>query len=248
MADNLKQAAEKIKAQRKARKTTSTGAKKTTSTARKTTSTGTKKTTSTAKRTTTASKKTTGITPTVAKSASTPIDLLPGVVSLTPDEIKGMMPQFNSADYTITDPLHPPATLPQVSEQEFDVGMSRYKGAIRALKLTGESFNLTGERFNVETKKARSYSAGLEAGIEFEKVKSKHYKYLTQVEETKQNQSNYNLAVKRTTHVEQVNQYSEDELDQTLEKSRLRAEQAKLQVESSQNKLNELRQQLTGGN
>ncbi|NEP14432.1 MAG: hypothetical protein F6K14_30410 [Symploca sp. SIO2C1] len=114
----------------------------------------------------------------------------------------------------------------------------------RALKLTGQAFDLTGERYVTEGKKAKAYGAGLDAGIEFEKAKAKLYKYHTQVENTEQAESHYNLAVKRTGVVEKINEYAEEELDETLEKSRIKAEQAKLQRKSAENKLSELQKQL----
>ncbi|NER97261.1 MAG: hypothetical protein F6J86_26020 [Symploca sp. SIO1B1] len=167
-----------------------------------------------------------------------------GIDIITPDTVSMSLPQFNPSDYGISNPLQPPQNLPQVSELDFESGMSTYQGAVRALKLTGTAFDVVGERYVTEGKKAKAYGSGLDAGIEFEKVKAKHYKYLTQVENTTQAESDYGLAVKRTGVVEQTNQYAESELEETLEKSRIKAATAKLQRQSAESKLSELQKQL----
>ncbi|NEQ64795.1 MAG: hypothetical protein F6K21_04670 [Symploca sp. SIO2D2] len=180
----------------------------------------------------------------VASKASDNKTIQLGIDNLTPEMVVQVLPSFNPDNYTVSNPLLPPQDLPQVNELDFESGMSTYQGAIRALKLTGIAFDLTGERYVTEGKKAKAYGAGLDAGIEFEKAKAKLYKYHTQVENTEQAESHYNLAVKRTGVVEKINEYAEEELDETLEKSRIKAEQAKLQRKSAENKLSELQKQL----
>jgi len=74
---------------------------------------------------------------------------VPGLVGITPDNIAGMMPQFQENSYAISEPLNPPETLPQVTEAQFDKGMGIYEGTQRALKLTGAALDTTRERFTV---------------------------------------------------------------------------------------------------
>ncbi|NES25739.1 MAG: hypothetical protein F6K41_44315, partial [Symploca sp. SIO3E6] len=166
-----------------------------------------------------------------------------GIENVTPEMVVKVLPSFNPDNYTVSNPLLPPQDLPQVNELNFESGMSTYQGAIRALKLTGQAFDLTGERYVTEGKKAKAYGAGLDAGIEFEKAKAKLYKYHTQVENTEQAESYYNLAVKRTGVVDKNNEYAGTELDENLEKARVKSEVAKLQRQSAESKLSELQKQ-----
>jgi len=230
MPKNFKAESDKIKAARKARNVAAS---------RKKTSTS-----SSTKKSTASKTKSTVNTTSITHTSPTVKQIQPGVDTITPDTVSASLPQFNPSDYEISNPLQPPQSLPQVSELDFESGMSTYQGAVRALKLTGIAFDVVGERYVTEGKKAKAYGAGLDAGIEFEKVKAKHYKYLTQVENTTQAESNYGLAVKRTGVVEQTNQYAESELEETLEKSRIKAATAKLQRQSAENKLAELQKQL----
>ncbi|MHC5719325.1 MAG: hypothetical protein ACYTX0_46550, partial [Nostoc sp.] len=49
---------------------------------------------------------------TSATSASIPIDSrIPGLLTVTPDLVPGMMPPFQPNQYHISDPLNPPETL-----------------------------------------------------------------------------------------------------------------------------------------
>lgn len=53
---------------------------------------------------------------TSAIPATVPIDSrIPGLLTVTPDLIPGMMPPFQPNQYHISDPLNPPETLPQAS-------------------------------------------------------------------------------------------------------------------------------------
>lgn len=244
MPKNLKAESDKIQAARKARNAAANAKKKTTTTPKKTTATTKKKTTTTPKKTTKSNTKSTGGKVSVTSKTNTVKTIQLGVDSVTPEMVVKALPSFNPNDYGISNPLQPPQNLPQVNELDFESGMSTYQGAIRALKLTGQAFDLTGERYVTEGKKAKAYGAGLDAGIEFEKAKAKLYKYHTQIENTEQAESNYGLAVKRTGVVEKINEYAGTELDENLEKARVKSEAAKLQRQSAESKLSELQKQL----
>ncbi|NER45846.1 MAG: hypothetical protein F6J92_03995 [Symploca sp. SIO1A3] len=244
MPKNLKAESDKIQAARKARNAAANAKKKTTTTPKKTTTTAKKKTTTTPKKTTKSNTKSTGGKVSVTSKKNTVKTIQLGVDSVTPEMVVKTLPSFNPNDYGISNPLQPPQNLPQVNELDFESLMSTYQGAIRALKLTGQAFDLTGERYVTEGKKAKAYGAGLDAGIEFEKAKAKLYKYHTQVENTDQAESHYNLAVKRTGVVEKINEYAGTELDENLEKARVKSEAAKLQRQSAESKLSELQKQL----
>ena len=174
--------------------------------------------------------------------------LVPGLTTIDPSDISGMLPQFDASSYNINDPLKPPTNLPQISESEFDSFMNIYQGAIRALKLTGTAFDVTRERFTTEGKKAKAFGAGVKAATEFERVKGDYIDYLTQLETTTQKESGLSLAQKRTQFVLDSAVESESEMAEKLEIARLGAELARLQRQDKQSKLDEFRKQLTGGN
>jgi len=96
------------------------------------------------------------------------------------------MPQFQESSYAISDPLNPPENLPQVTEAQFDKGMTIYEGTQRALKLTGAAFDTTHERFTVIGKQAKAFGAGIKAATEFEKVKGDYLDYQGQLENNEQ--------------------------------------------------------------
>ena len=238
---------------KKATKTKTTPAKTKAPAAKsKTTPAKTKAPTAKSKTTKTKTTKTTGsqTTLTTPKSniSTSKTTLVPGLTSIDPSNISGMLPQFDGASYNITDPLKPPSNLPQISEADFDSGMSIYQGAIRALKLTGTAFDVTRERFTTEGKKAKAFGAGVKAATEFERVKGDYIDYLTQLETTTQKESGLSLAIKRTQFVQDMAVESEAEMTEKLESAKVGAEMARLQRQDKQSKLDEFRKQLTGEN
>ena len=240
---SIKEQAQKRKAEAEAKKATKTTKTKTTtsksSQATKTTAT---QTTQTSKATSTQARKTT----TSSNISSTTTALVPGLTAIAPNDISGMLPQFEGTNYNITDPLKPPSSLPQVSETDFDAGMNTYQGAIRALRLTGTAFDVTRERFTTEGKKAKAFGAGVKAATEFEKVKADFFDYQTQLETNTQKESGLSQAQKRTQFVLELAVESETEMDEKLESAKVGAELAKLQRQDKQSKLDEFRKQLTG--
>ncbi|NER47577.1 MAG: hypothetical protein F6J92_12905 [Symploca sp. SIO1A3] len=172
--------------------------------------------------------------------------LVPGLTTVDPGDIVGMLPQFDATSYNITDPLKPPSNLPQISESDFDAGMNTYQGAIRALKLTGTAFDVTRERFTTEGKKAKAFGAGVKAATEFEKVKADYLDHLTQLETNTQKESGLSLAIKRTQFVQNMAVESEAEMAEKLESAKVGAEIAKLQRQDKQSKLDEFKKQLNG--
>ena len=250
---SIKSQAAKRKAEAEAKKATKTSKTKTTPAKSKTTATKSSQTTKT--------RATKTKTPTATKlpltssngngaklTTNTSQVLVPGLTSINPTEIEGMLPQFDSTSYNITDPLKPPTNLPQISESEFDTGMNTYQGAIRALKLTGTAFDVTRERFTTESKKAKAFGAGVKAATEFERVKADYLDHLTQLETNTQKESGLSLAQKRTQFVQDMAVESEAEMTEKLESAKVGAEMARLQRQDKQSKLDEFKKQLTGGN
>ena len=244
---SIKSQAAKRKAEAEAKKATKTTKTKTTPAKSKTTTTKTR-TTKASQTSKTTGSQTTLTTPKSNLSTTSTTTLVPGLTTIDPSDISGMLPQFDAASYNITDPLKPPTNLPQISESEFDAGMNTYQGAVRALKLTGTAFDVTRERFTTEGKKAKAFGAGVKAATEFEKVLADFIDYQTQLETNTQKEFGLSLAIKRTQFVQDMAVESEAEMTEKLESAKVGAEMARLQRQDKQSKLDEFKKQLTGGN
>lgn len=185
------------------------------------------------------------ISATSPTSATVPIDTrLPGLMTVTPDLIPGMMPVFKSEDYRINDPLNPPETLPQATQSQFDKGMKIYEGSTRALKLTGAALDLTREKFTVISKHSRAFGAGIQAATEIEKTKGSYLDYLNQKEVTTQKSVALDVNQVKTIADTNISVYSKDELDQKLLQAQIKAEELRLKTVESQGNLASFKAQL----
>jgi len=205
-----------------------------------------------------AGKKTTKSTKTVADKipvTSSPIvssssnyagfsTVVPGLVGITSDAIAGMMPQFQETSYAISDPLNPPESLPQVTEAQFDKGMTIYEGTQRALKLTGAAFDTTRERFTVIGKQAKAFGAGIKAATEFEKVKGDYLDYQGQLETNEQKGISLGVSQHKTVSDHTAATFDTTTMDEKLKQSELAAELARANTRDKQNKLDEFRKSL----
>jgi hypothetical protein len=183
--------------------------------------------------------------PTTSPAATVPIDnRIPGLLTVTPDLLPGMMPPFQPNHYHIADPLNPPDTLPQASESQLDKGMKIYEGATRALKLTGAALDLTREKFTVVGKHSKAIGAGIQAATEIEKVRGNYLDYLNQKEVT--NQKGVTLDVSQTKTITDTNiaVHSKDELNQKLKQAELKAEESRLKTIETEGKLSSFKAQL----
>ncbi|MHC5820069.1 MAG: hypothetical protein ACYT04_30425 [Nostoc sp.] len=178
-------------------------------------------------------------------SASIPIDSrIPGLMTVTPDLIPGMMPAFKPEDYRINDPLNPPETLPQASQSQLDKGMKIYEGATRSLKLTGAALDLTREKFTVIGKHSKAFGAGIQAATEIEKVKGNYLDYLNQKEVTTQKSVALDISQVKTIADTNISVYSKDELNQKLLQAQIKAEELRLKTVESQGNLASFKAQL----
>ncbi|WP_375514650.1 hypothetical protein [uncultured Nostoc sp.] len=175
-----------------------------------------------------------------ATSTTVPIDSrIPGLMTVTPDLISGMMPAFKPEDYRINDPLNPNDTLPQATQSQLDKGMKIYEGATRSLKLTGAALDLTREKFTVIGKHSKAFGAGIQAATEIEKVKGNYLDYLNQKEVTTQKSVALDVSQVKTLADTNISIYSKDELDQKLALAQIKAEELRLRtVESQGNQAN----------
>jgi hypothetical protein len=170
--------------------------------------------------------------------------VVPGLVGITPDAVAGMMPQFQENTYAISDPLNPPETLPQVTEAQFDKGMTIYEGTQRALKLTGAAFDTTRERFTVVGKQAKAFGAGIKAATEFEKVKGDYLDYQGQLETNEQKGISLGVSQHKTVTDRTAATFDTTTMDEKLKQSELAAELARANTQDKQNKLDEFRKGL----
>lgn len=171
---------------------------------------------------------------------------VPGLMEFTPDNIQGMLPQFDEGKYQVTDPLNPPADIPQVSQQQFDKSEAIYQGGIRALKLTGLGFDLAKERFVTLRKKVSAFGSGVKLATEVEKVKGDFLDYLNQGETNKQKNVALDVSQHKTTTDTQKAVYDVLSMDEKLEQSRIAAELAKAQTTEKLSGLQEFQKQLSG--
>ena len=169
---------------------------------------------------------------------------IPGLLTLTPDLIPGMMPVFKPEDYRINDPLNPPETLPQASQSQLDKGMRIYEGATRALKLTGAALDLTREKFTVVGKHSKAFGAGIQAATEIEKIKGNYLDYVNQKEVTTQKSVVLDVNQVKTIADKNIAIHSKDELNQKLLQAQIKAEDLRLRTVESQGKLASFKAQL----
>ncbi len=180
-----------------------------------------------------------------ATSNTTPIDSrIPGLMTVTPDLIPGMMPAFKPEDYRINDPLNPPETLPIATQSQFDKGMKIYEGATRTLKLTGAALDLTREKFTVIGKHSKAFGAGIQAATEIERVKGNYLDYLNQKEVTTQKSVSLDVSQVKTIADTNISVYSKDELDQKLLQAEIKASELRLKTIESEGKLTSFKAQL----
>jgi hypothetical protein len=170
---------------------------------------------------------------------------IPGLMEFTPDNIQGMLPQFDEGSYQVSDPLNPPE-IPQVSQQQYDKSEGTYQGGIRALKLTGLSFDLAKERFTTLRKKVSAFGSGVKLSTEIEKVKSDFFDYLNQGETNKQKTIAYSVATHKTSTDGQKAVFDTQTMDEKLEQSRIAADLAKAQTQEKLSGLLEFQKQLSG--
>ncbi|MHC5722566.1 MAG: hypothetical protein ACYT04_24245 [Nostoc sp.] len=185
------------------------------------------------------------MSPTSATSTTIPIDTrIPGLLTVTPDLIPGMMPPFKAEDYRVNDPLNPPESLPQATQSQFDKGMKIYEGSTRALKLTGAALDLTREKFTVISKHSRAFGAGIQAATEIEKTKGSYLDYLNQKEVTSQKSVSLDVSQVKTISDTNISVYSKDELSQKLLQAQIKAEELRLKTVESQGNLASFKAQL----
>jgi hypothetical protein len=170
--------------------------------------------------------------------------VVPGLVGITPDAIAGMMPQFQENSYGISDPLNPPESLPQVTEAQFDKGMTIYQGTQRALKLTGAAFDTTRERFTVVGKQAQAFGSGIRAATQFEKVRGDYLDHQGQLETNQQKGIALGVSQHKTVTDRTAATFDTTTMDEKLKQSELAAELARANTEDKRNKLDEFRKSL----
>jgi hypothetical protein len=171
---------------------------------------------------------------------------VPGLINFTPNDIEASLPSHKDASYQVVDPLNPPENMPQVSQQQYDKAEVIYQGGLRALKLTGLSFDVVKERFTTLKKKVSAVGAGVKLATEVERVKGDFLDYLNQGETNKQKNIALSVSQHKTTTDTQKAVYDIQSMDEKLEQSRITADLAILQTQEKLSGLNEFQKQLSG--
>ena len=174
---------------------------------------------------------------------NTPLPL-PGLSGLSPDGVAAMLPHFHEDKYTISDPLNPPESLPQVTESQFNQAQSTYQGALRALKLTGMAFDVADNRFTVIGKRAKAFGSGVKAATVTERTKGDYLDYLSQVETTNQKAVNLDLNQAKTESDRLLANHTQTSLNERLAQAQIDAELARQKTAEKQNQLAEFKKSL----
>lgn len=177
-------------------------------------------------------------------SAGNIIGIVPGLPTLTPDQVSGMLPKFDLSAYQISDPLNPLESLPQATEAQRDKGKVIYEGTQRALELTGYAFDTSRVAFTTLGKQAKAYGAGIQAATELEKVKGNYLDYLTQTQTTEQKKIALDLSQTQTITDSSKAVHKKTELSERLKQSEIAADKAREETQQKQTQLAEFRQQL----
>lgn len=175
-----------------------------------------------------------------SKTALTP----PGLNGISPDQIAGILPTFNADSYRINDPLNPPETLPQVSEAQFEKGMTIYQGTQRALKLTGAAFDTARERFTVIGKQTDAFSAGIQTATKFEKAKGNYLDYQGQLETNEQKTIALDVAQYKTATDKVVAGFNKTEMGEKQKQAEISAQKSIAETSNKQSQLDEFRKQV----
>jgi hypothetical protein len=171
---------------------------------------------------------------------------VPGLMDFAPEKIEGMLPQFDDSKYQVVDPLNPPESIPQLSQQAYEKTEGIYQGGIRALKAAGLSFDLTKERFTTLKKKVSAFGSGVKLATEVERTKGDFLDYLNQGESNKQKNIALNVATHKTATDSQKSVYDVQSLDEKLEQARIAADMATAQTQEKLSGLTEFQKQLSG--
>jgi hypothetical protein len=183
--------------------------------------------------------------PSIATDIKGNVDVnVPGLQTLTPDLIPGSLPHFHSEKYHIGDPLNPPENLPQVTEAQFQTGMTIYEGTQRALKMTGAAFDTAREKFTVINKQAKAFGAGIMAATEIEKVKGNFLDYQTQLEVTQQKGVNFDVAQTKTVTDRNIAVNTKTDLAHKLKLAEIKSQESAAKTLEAQGRLNAFKQQL----
>ena len=169
---------------------------------------------------------------------------VPGLTPISPDQIASLLPSFNPDSYRIADPLSPPESLPQVSEADFEKGMTIYQGTQRALKLTGAAFDTTRERFVTIGKQVKAFGAGIQTATDFERTKGNYFDYLNQLETNEQKSITLDVSQHKTITGRSIATANKSEMDEKQKQAEIAATKATEETTQKQTQLDEFRKQL----
>ncbi len=169
---------------------------------------------------------------------------VPGLVTITPNDVAGMLPTFNKEQYAISDPLNPSPSMPQITQVEYEERSGIYKGAQRALRLTGDAFDTARERFSTIIKQAKAYGEGIKSATEFEKVRGNYIDYLNQLQTNEQKSITLDVSQYKTTTDRSKATHSKSEMDEKLKQAEIAAQKALEETKQKQSDLDAFRKQL----
>jgi hypothetical protein len=161
---------------------------------------------------------------------------------MSPDGLQ--LPKWESAKYEVADPLNPPSSLPQISDQEYEARTTLYKRAINAVKLTGSCFDLYRERYNTEGKYYKAVTSGVIASSDFSKLEGSLLDYQATRENVSQKQLSLGVALATTQHHEGLANHTKKDLEEKLKQAQIKSESERLKTHQAIANLKELKSQL----
>lgn len=161
---------------------------------------------------------------------------LNGLSNMTVSAIGNQLAPFNEGEFKITD-VRNTEHLPQATVKEHSASMANMAGAIRLLELHQESAKVTGKVFDVVKERATTYSKGVQAVTQIEKVQGDLFKHQEQIEqngilglrvESKQ--------AERAAYTQQI-VYDKQSFLQKVEAAKLSVELMEVSLEANREKL-----------
>lgn len=169
---------------------------------------------------------------------------LPGLPTFEPNQIESHLPKIDVSKYKITDPHNLPETLPQVSNSQLEKNKTLGEGAMNAQQSEIIALKVVEGSFNVMGQQAKTFGAGVKAGIEILKAKGTYLDYLNQEEVNNQKETQLSVNIYKSDKDAEIAVQDKLTLDEKLRQATAKAEKAKLQSDELNNELLEARKKV----
>lgn len=139
---------------------------------------------------------------------------LPGLPTLTENDIDGQLPSVNPDAYTVSDPHKLPDTLPQVSDAQYEENKRIAKSALNAQNSEILALQITSGKFQIIGQKAKTVGDGVRAVTEIEKTKGLLIDLRNQQEITAQKTNALDFNIYKTDKEVAISAFNKQALDE----------------------------------